>query len=32
VNYRARQITRATAVAQIAASYRDGVELFETAK
>jgi myo-inositol catabolism protein IolC len=32
VNYRAGQITRETAVAQIAASYRSWVDLFENAK
>ena len=32
VNYRAGKITRQTAVAQIAASYCEGVDLFETAR
>jgi myo-inositol catabolism protein IolC len=32
VDYRARKITRETAVAQIAASYREWVDLFEKAK
>jgi 5-dehydro-2-deoxygluconokinase len=32
VNYRARKITREAAVAQIAASYREWVDLFEKAK
>lgn len=32
VNYRAQRITREAAVAQIAASYREWVDLFEKAK
>jgi hypothetical protein len=32
VNYRAQKITRDTAVAQIVASYRAWVDLFEKAK